>query len=247
MKKEYKITKISSNKKEKTYDVVVREFPLKIFVNGKEFSTLLCSPDKLKYLVIGNLYSEGIIKDIKEVKSIKINEFDGIAFVDLKVDVSDRIKKRIVYSGCGSFYDDSNLKIKKVKLKKVKKEDILDLMKQLQLKSKLFQETGGVHASALGDKKLLFFVEDIGRHNTVDKIIGLALVKKINLKNKIILTTGRLSSEMVLKSAKAGIPVIVSKSAPTDMAVNLARKLDVILIGFARGKRLNLYAGSILF
>lgn len=222
------------------------EFPLKIFVNNKEFSTLLCSPDKLKYLIVGNLFSEGIIKDIKEIKNIKINEFDGIASVELKNEVNfdEMVQKRIVYSGCASFYDHKNLKIKKIKNKiRIKKEDILDLMKQLQLKSSLYQKTGGVHASALANKdKIIFFSEDIGRHNTVDKIIGYSLIKKINLKSKIILTTGRLSSEMVLKSAKAGVPVIVSKSAPTDMAVNLARKLNITMIGFARGKRLNGYA-----
>ncbi|MFH0867900.1 MAG: formate dehydrogenase accessory sulfurtransferase FdhD [Candidatus Woesearchaeota archaeon] len=241
MKKEYNIIKIINNKKKKLKDIVVKEFPLKLFINGQEASTLLCSPDKLNYLIIGYLFSENIIKAINEIKSIKINEPDGIAIVELKKEVDT--KNKIIYSGCASFYDYKNLKIKKIKNNvKTKKEKIMKLMIKFQLKSKLFQETGGVHASALAAKdKIVFFTEDIGRHNTVDKIVGYALTKKLNLRDKIILTTGRLSSEMVLKSVKAGIPIVVSKSAPTDMAVNLAKKLNVTLIGFARGQRFNIY------
>ncbi len=243
MRKEYDIVKVIGDKKERVKDSVVKEFPLKIFINGIEFSTLLCSPDQLKYLVIGHLYSEGVIKDSREIKNFKLNEFDGVVNVGLKhVDFNKRIKNRVIYSGCAYFYDYKNLKIKRIKNDlKVKKKYVLGLMEQLQLRSKLFQETGGVHASALSDKRIIFFTEDIGRHNTIDKIIGYSLVKRIKLKNKVILTTGRLSSEMVLKLAKAGIPVIVSKSAPTDMAVNLAKKLNITLIGFVRGKRFNVY------
>lgn len=241
MKKEFDIIRISENKEE-LKDFVVKEFPLKIFINGKEYSTLLCSPDKLKYLIIGHIYSENIIKNITEIKDIKINEHDGIANVELRDKINTNSIPKTIYSGCASFYDEENLKIKPLKnKKKINKETILDLMKQLQLSSKLFQETGGVHASALADNKIIFFTEDIGRHNTVDKIIGYILENKLNLTNKIILTTGRLSSEMVLKSGKAGIPIIVSKSAPTNIAINLAKKLNITLIGFARGKRFNVY------
>ncbi len=240
MKKQYNIIKIINNKKKKIKDIIVKEFPLKIFINGQEASTLLCSPDKLDYLVIGHLFSENIIESTKEIDLIKINKHDGTVVVELKKKIIPKAKT--VYSGCASFYDYKNLKIKKIKNNaRVKKEKIIKLMVQFQLKSKLFQETGGVHASALAGSKIIFFTEDIGRHNTIDKIIGYALTKKINLKNKIVLTTGRLSSEMVLKSVKAGIPIVISKSAPTDMAVNLAKKLNVTLIGFARGQRFNVY------
>ena len=117
MKKQYNIVKITNNKKQKVKDIVVKEYPLKIFINSMEFSTLLCSPDKLKYLIIGNLYSENIIRNIKEIKGIKINEFDGIADVELKKDVSfiKIIKRGVVYSGCATFYSLKNLKIKKIK------------------------------------------------------------------------------------------------------------------------------------
>ena len=111
--------------------------------------------------------------------------------------------------------------------------------------SAVFKETGGVHISALCDnKKIIFFNEDIGRHNTVDKIIGKSLEKKISLKNKIILTSGRLSSEMVLKAAKQQIPLIASKSAPTELAVKLAKNLGMTLVGFVRSGRVNVYCGE---
>lgn len=243
MPKKINIIRINK-KKEKITDTIVEEKPLIIFVNKKELVTLLCSQNHLKYLIIGHLISEGLVNNIKEIRNIKINEHDGVALTELKhrIDIKSNSNKTI-YSGCSSFYSLENLKIKRLKNRiKIKKERVMKLMKQLQLKSKLFQQTGGVHASALANKnKIIFFTEDIGRHNTIDKIIGYSLIKKLNLKNKMILTTGRLSSEMVLKSAKVKIPIIVSKSAPTDMAVNLAKRLNITLIGFARGKRFNVY------
>ncbi len=247
LKSKYKIVKINNNKKETKNDFVVIEFPLKIFVNDIEFLTLLCSPEKLEYLVIGNLYSNMLISHIREIKSIKINMVDGIADVKLKkdVDLGNRFKDRIVYSTCGSFY--KTLKLKKLKNNlRIDKDRILRLMRNLQESSKLFMETGCVHSSGLASKdKILFLSEDIGRHNTIDKIIGYSLVEGINNRgDKIILTTGRLTSEMILKSSRARFPVVVSKSAPTNMAIELAEHLNVTLIGFARGKRLNVYTNK---
>jgi FdhD protein len=113
----------------------------------------------------------------------------------------------------------------------------------METRSKLFQTTGGVHSACLADrKKILLFTEDIGRQNALDKIIGASLLKNISLQNKIMLSSGRITSETITKMVRAMIPVIVSPGAPTDSAVNLARRLGITVVGFARGKRINIYS-----
>ena len=248
MIKELSILRIR-DKKENLTDKVAEELPLTIFVNGEELATLLCSPDDLKYLILGFLYNEGIIKSVKYIKELRINKDKGISNIkirNLDKNLKDIFQRRVITSGCSGFYNPSDLKIKKIKSNlKIKKEKINELMQELMKTSAVFKETGGVHISALcDDKKIIFFNEDIGRHNTIDKIIGKSLEKNINLKNKIILTSGRLSSEMVLKAAKQGIPLIASKSAPTELAVKLARNLGMTLVGFVRADRVNVYCGE---
>lgn len=250
MKKELKIIRIKE-KREKVTDKIVEELPLTIFINGEELATLLCSPSDIKYLVYGFLYNEGIIKAIRDIKELKINKERGLVSVELKEE--DKIKgikgtfqRRVITSGCSGFYNAADLKIKKIKSGfRIKKEKINELMLELMKKSAVFRETGGVHSSALCDnKKIIFFSEDIGRHNTIDKIIGKSLEKRINLKNKMVLTSGRLSSEMILKAAKQQIPVIASKGAPTELAIKLAKNIGITLVGFVRGKRINVYCNE---
>jgi FdhD protein len=109
-------------------------------------------------------------------------------------------------------------------------------------RSELFKATGGVHGAALCDAdNLLIFSEDIGRHNAVDKIFGECILKDISMDNRIIITSGRVSSEILLKVARASIPLLISKSATTNLAVKLANELGVTLIGFVRGERMNVY------
>jgi FdhD protein len=119
---------------------------------------------------------------------------------------------------------------------------ILKLVNEFSKSSELFISTGGVHSCALCSyDEILYFEEDIGRHNAMDKLSGSVLVNKIYAGNKIILTTGRISSEIITKAAKIGIPVLVSRSAPTDAAIEMALQLNITLIGFARGQSLNIY------
>ena len=116
----------------------------------------------------------------------------------------------------------------------------------MQDKALLFKSTGGVHSAAIAERdQILFYSEDIGRHNAVDKIVGECILKDISLEDKILLTSGRISSEIVIKGAKLGLPLIVSRSAPTSLAVELARETGITLVGFARGKRLNIYSHSV--
>ena len=122
---------------------------------------------------------------------------------------------------------------------------ISTLMEEFRARSQLHRQTGGVHAAALADRKgILVFREDIGRHNAVDKVIGAYLLEGNDFHDKLVLSSGRLSSEILHKAAACGLPIIVSRSAPTDRCVALARERDITLIGFARGRRMNIYSGS---
>ncbi len=116
-------------------------------------------------------------------------------------------------------------------------------MTDFQKESKIYLQTGGVHSAALADNAgILIFKEDIGRHNAIDKVIGQGLREKVDFSNKIMITSGRISSEVLLKTQKCRIPLIVSKSAPTNQAVKLAKDMGITLIGFARGARMNVYS-----
>jgi FdhD protein len=118
-------------------------------------------------------------------------------------------------------------------------------MREFNQSSELFRETGGVHGCALSySKGIIFSEEDIGRHNAMDKLIGRARLERIDLSDKFVLTTGRISSELLIKASKQGIPIIASRSAPTELAIKLAKETGVTLIGFARGDKLNIYSGN---
>ena len=247
------IIKINDNAIETLEDNVIVEYPFTIFINDEEFITLLCSPSSLQFLAIGFLVSEGIIKNKAGIKKINIDEEKGHAYVELTNNSSFVEKlygKRTVTTGCGKgtvFYNVlDSLGSKKISSKvTVTADEILNLSAQLNHSSLLFKETGGVHSCALCDRdKILMFQEDVGRHNALDKIIGEAFEKEITLEDKILLTSGRISSEMIIKTSKRNIPIIVSRSAPTNLSVSIAEELGVTLIGFARGRRLNIYNGT---
>ncbi len=118
-------------------------------------------------------------------------------------------------------------------------------MKEFQQKSSLFRKTGGVHSCALGTtEEIQVFADDIGRHNAVDKVFGECLLKDISTIDKVLLTSGRVSSEILLKVVKRQVPIIISPAAPTDLATDLAQKLNLTVIGFVRGKRMNVYSAA---
>jgi FdhD protein len=235
---------------EEIEDKVVAETALTIILNDLEFETLLCSPEKFKELAVGHLISESIISQAKEIKEINLNEKTAIIRIalDKKISPEDLAKKRVVTSGCGrgqTFYnyrDFSGCPPIETKMEADPKV-ILELMNEFQKKSVIFKETGGVHSAALCEgSKIIAFAEDIGRHNAVDKIIGEVVLKGKATKDKFLLLSGRISSEILIKAVRLRVPLIVSRSAPTNLAVKLAKELNIALVGFARGQRMNLYA-----
>ena len=244
------VVRVSEKIRETKKDLVIKEFPLTIFLNDEELVSLLCTPESLKNLAVGFLYSEGILQSKEEIKRIALDEEKGIVWVETKGNkdfVKKLMFKRLITSGCGkgaTFYSVAdNMGSQKVTSQiKLSSQEVLGLMKNMQRQSQLFRVTGGVHSAGLCDNaNILIFGEDIGRHNAIDKIFGKCLLQAIKTDDRIIITRGRISSEILLKIAKRNIPIIISRSTPTDLAVRLANKLGITLIGFARGRRINIY------
>jgi len=237
------ITKFKSNQIQKTNDIVAVEKKIKVYVNNEEVVSLSASPSQIKELVVGFLMTEGILKGdwCPEKISIEENEKDIIVKVALEGFVS--LEGKTITSGCMSSvsflndvkgYIDDKIQIEPEKL--------FSLFKIFQEKSVLYRTTGCIHASALANEnEILFIAEDVGRHNAVDKVIGWALLNKIPFEGKIIIVSGRISSEMALKTAKWKIPIIVSRTAPTSLAVEISEKAGLTVIGFLRGNRFNIY------
>ncbi len=224
---------------------VALETPITIYVNQKELVTVLCTPVKVNYLVLGFLYSEGIIDSLKDVASMRV--CDDELEVDVRLSRSDveLPQSRTLTSGCGggSMLGERHLDRLRVDSgTKVTPAQVSLLMKRLLEAAGSHKEYGGFHTSAMTDgEELLSVAEDIGRHNTVDKIMGECLLKGISPRDRLLFSTGRISSEMLLKVARMGVPIVASRQATTSRSVSLAKELGVTLIGYVRGERMTVY------
>ncbi len=244
------IQRYTNDGREDIEDVVIIEAPITIILNNQELVTLLCSPIDLKYLGIGYLFSEGLLADKSDIAKVSVDEAKGIVRVETiaeKQPEGELAFKRLITSGCGrgaslySLADAQTLAEVKSDMT-ISTNAIFTLVKDFHNQSQIFKETGGVHSAALCDaESVLIFKEDIGRHNAIDKIIGECMLNDISMENRIILTSGRISSEILLKVLKRNIPIIISRSAPTSVGVKLAYDLGITLVGFVRGTRMNVY------
>ncbi len=233
-------------------DTIVGEFPMTIMLNDQELVTMLCTPSDLKYLAVGFLFSEGFIESKDDIRQVTVNQGTGVVRVDTEpIEGMDReaLFSRIITSGCGrgaSFYSTTDLSGEKVQsLTRIAVASILALTSEFQHRSETYRATGGVHSAALCDKRnILTFSEDIGRHNAMDKVFGECLMKDTPTDDRVVVTSGRISSEILLKVARRKVPILISKSAPTSLAVKLANDLGITLVGFVRGKRANVYTNT---
>ena len=233
-------------------DTVVGEFPMTLMLNDQELVTLLCTPSDLKYLAVGFLFSEGFIESKDDIAQVTANEGTGVVRVDTSGDGGidrEALFSRIITSGCGrgaSFYSATDVSGEKVEsLATIAIDEVHALTSEFQHRSKIYRETGGVHAAAVCDQQnILVFGEDIGRHNAMDKVFGECLMKDIPTEDRVVVTSGRISSEILLKVARRKIPILISKSAPTSLSVKLADKLGITVVGFVRGKRANVYTNT---
>jgi FdhD protein len=247
-----KVKKYTGLFSETCADMVVKEVPFTIFVNDEELATLVCTPQGLEELAAGFLCSEGILSGPEDLKEITVNTNDGFIWVETNSPApsAGKFLKRYITTCCGkgraSFYfinDAQNLKPIETGHLKIEVQAVTGLSLLLEEKAVLFRSTGGAHGAALCTAGgVITHYEDIGRHNAVDKLLGHCYLKKIPLADKIIVISGRVSSEILIKAARMGVPVIISRSAPTDLAIEMAEALGVTIAGFARGNRVNIYS-----
>jgi FdhD protein len=226
---------------------VVREQPLSIYVNGEKFLTLLCSPMMLEALVTGYLWMENVIAEVEEITALEISPVDGRAEVTLRHPVT-LPTERILTSGCGggiTFRIDHRLFPPVRSSVQVRPVELGARMKELFDAAVYYRRSRGIHGAGLADREgLLLVAEDVGRHNAVDKIKGEALRRGMSTADRLLLSTGRISSEMLLKAARMGVPVVASRTSPTEMAVALAEQLGITVCGYVGADRLNVYAGE---
>jgi len=232
---------------------VIGEISLKIYINGTEYASLLCLNQLTEELAIGFLYSEGVIDAFKDIAAINYNERLFAVMTDLapgkSVDKCESL--RSVTSGCGKCFTYIN-PLKHDKFLPVPDQDkfslnnILQTMKEFERQSELYKAIGGVHSVLFYHEKFSVFNEDIGRHNCFDKIAGVLMRNdKMNLVGEgMMFVSGRVSSEIITKVIRMGVPILVSRSTPTAAAVNLAREYNVTLLGYVRSKSGFVYSGE---
>lgn len=223
---------------------VIAETPVTLFVNGESWLTFMCTPTHLEALGVGFLFNEGMIADATEVSVVRVCE-KGCQ-VDLwlnRIVVKPEHWRRT--SGCtggATASDAATIQPFVLAMEPVSPGMILAGMDQLLRSQELYRATRGVHCSLLTDGEgALLYAEDIGRHNTLDKLAGRLLLEKPALKRRLIFTTGRVSSEMLQKSARLQASVVVSRTSPTGLSIRLAEELGITLIGYARRNQFNVY------
>jgi len=242
---------VAAKKTRKMTDYVAEEKPLHISVKKTHYATIFCSPSNLKELAVGHLLSEGIIESVEEIEEISFKkEVTCNVKIKRNIDLEQRLKLlkpsfRIILSACGSPspYQPS-ARLSKIKSKlTVRAEIILSCVHHLNSIAETFRKTGGVHAAAIykSDGNLVAFAEDVGRHNAVDKVIGMGALNKTVFSECFLALTGRLTGDIVRKAARVGLPIVASLAAAIDSGVAIAEDVGLTLIGFARGKRLNIY------
>jgi FdhD protein len=227
--------------RQKTTHEVIEELPVALFINGRHAMTAMMSPVMLEDFVTGYLFTEQIIKEASEIESIKI-EKNRISVITKNLFRATGPKKTIL-SGCGG----STSYIDPEKLPKIKSGfrmpvDLIRTLVNEVLTSDLHVRTGGIHLVGLaGADGLITRSEDIGRHNALDRVIGYGLRTGTDFSQTCVISSGRISSEMARKCLVANIPVIVSRGATTTLAVEVALKGGICIIGFARGSRMRVY------
>ena len=243
---------------------VVQEYPLKLVVNGRELATLIASPHRLNFLVAGFLRLQGFVSSLDDILVLGICAERGVAEVRIRGEVPERLRPTLT-SGCGTgiVFNLSNVANPLTMVppplvgggeeegeasgaavaQRFTPDAVFSLMRELSRRAEQYASHGGIHSAAAGDgERLLLFAEDLGRHNTLDRIAGEALFKGVDLRGQLVATSGRISTEMVAKAAQLGILAVASRTSPTDMAVRAAEAAGITLIGYLRGDSFEVYS-----
>jgi len=232
---------------------MISEAVCSLIVNGQEWVTFFCTPSDLDYLAIGFLFDAGVIESADEVEDVRVT--GGPQNLEALVEVSLRRKelslpsRSTLTTGCSgglTFYDVAAKRSPLASDREVTPAQVYEAMGQLMAaNAELHREVGGFHSAALSDgEELLIVAHDVGRHNTVDKIAGAALCRHIATRDRLLVTTGRVSTEMLAKAARLQAPVVISRNSPTGLATNLAREWRITIAGYVRGQRMHVYSSE---
>jgi len=251
--REVEVLRITKDRCRHTRVSVVREIPLTIFLNDREIITLLCTGAHIESLAVGFLKSEGLLQHRRNLQKVR-SDTDGQivrVYTDEPTEMAEQLLgKRTLTSGCGKgtiFYNVlDSLQSEPLKNQVTMRVDqVRKLMTELHKRSELYRLSRGVHNCGLATtKKILLFRADIGRHNAVDMILGECFLKELDTSDKILITTGRITSEILIKAAKMKIPTLISRSAATSLSLDLAHKLNMTVIGYVRGGSILAYTGE---
>ncbi len=231
---------------------VVVERPLTLFLNGQEIVTMMTIGDYPDYLAVGFLLNQNMLRPDDVITAVEVDEDIEVAVVrtERETDYEDKLKKKVRTSGCaqGTVFGDLMETFEQVRLPaeaELRTSWLYSLARQINTMPSLYLGAGAIHGCVLcqADRPLVY-MEDVGRHNAVDKIAGYMFLNGIAPQDKIFYTTGRLTSEMVIKTVQMGIPILISRSGFTAWGVDLARQANLTLIGRARGKRFVALAGA---
>lgn len=252
---------------------VIAETPWVLYLNSREIVQLMCSPTRLHCLALGFLQSEGLISGLDDVWQIKVfldehrvymffpeagideelhmatcPEAGGSIVVQLRHAAPPIPERRVITSGCGGgmTFDDLSGDMPPIESSvRIDASRLVNLMRELNYGAALYRRSRGVHTSALSDgARLLVLAEDVGRHNTLDKIRGEVLLGGIETRDRILLTSGRISSEMITKARKMHVPIVCSRTSPTATSIRLAQRWNMTLCGYARAPQLRVYTGA---
>ena len=241
----FQVTQIQSRNKTSHPEEVVVEKLVSLTVNGELWLSFMCTPVDLEALAVGFLFNEGIIKTISDTENIRLCESGDNIDIWLKNSVAkpqDWQRTSGCSGGLTAIRNTSGLPVN-TNGSILAANKINMLIEGLFNSQRLYEITGGVHTTGLSDgNRIVFVAEDIGRHNTLDKIAGQLLFSGTELRQKIIITTGRLSSEMLQKSARIGAAIVISRTSPTSLSIENADQLGITLIGYARRNRFTIYS-----
>jgi len=244
------VTKIKQGKRFETEDTLIREIKLEIILNGERVGAVMCTPVDQKALAVGYLMSEGIIRSVEDISAMQLHNEGMRIEIEAAVD-SEQLQRldseAVVISGCGKSMT-ANIDPDQIDAK-VMQDDyriapalLSTQMDQFYTECPLYEQTGCVHTAKLYiSEQESFVAEDIAQHNTIDKVIGKALMEGVDTSRAFLMVSGRLSSEMVAKAVMHQIPILASRTASTCLGLQIAEKFGLTLIGFVRNRGMNLY------
>jgi len=250
MKTEVVKIDVSTGTAQKVTDFVAEEKPLYLFLNRVLYATIFCSPTNLKELAIGHVLSEGVLKSVAEIEEARLEKRTCRMRLRSDVALEKRLKlaeqsSRVIFSACGSHEPFTpSYRLRKIDSTfRIKAETLLNCVANLNHIAEIFRKTGGTHVAAIygNDGKILALAEDVGRHNAVDKVIGKCALKHVDFERSFLALSGRLTGDIVMKAARAHISLIGSLSAAIDSGIKIAKDANVTLVGFVRGRRMNVY------